>query len=352
MSKFYYILAAAAYCVLLLAPDAVHAQTLITNAREARDIDANDTWIAVLGDSFASGEGNPMIPGQPVNDWKWLDDDKCHRSIHAWPYRVFRRVAMVSRPGRHVFLSFHACSGASISKGLLGPYKPMWFDGLVSKTLEPQINALADEIRAAGRRPDVLLISAGGNDADFSEIVKDCLWLNCPGGKAGSAADVRRKIERLADHYDDLDEAIDGLGIPAHDVYLMQYPNPLRGRVRLPNGRWSESKVRAGCWALSPKRAWEWADGFVVAPLQDQVRRAAERHRWTLIDDHLEPFRRHSYCPRKPGGVNLPGVPTPSWWVSVKNFRRQWGVGAFHPNNRGHKAMTEAALVAINRDIP
>jgi len=117
----------------------------------------SDILVVGLGDSFASGEGNPDVPvrfshkrtadyglsadgialdGYPVRigSWKtigdkifiqnkarWLDQ-ACHRSLYSHQLRVALQLA-VEDPHRSVtFLGF-ACSGAEITKGLFLRYK-------------------------------------------------------------------------------------------------------------------------------------------------------------------------------------------------------------------------------------
>lgn len=121
------------------------------------DIRIEDVLIVGVGDSFASGEGNPDVPvrfsreraadyGDPAKepqlggypartgDWstigdaafiktnpRWLDQ-ACHRSLYSHQLRVALQLA-VEQPQRAVtFVSF-ACSGAEIVRGLFLRYR-------------------------------------------------------------------------------------------------------------------------------------------------------------------------------------------------------------------------------------
>ncbi len=117
----------------------------------------NDLFIVGMGDSFASGEGNPDVPvrfsqdrsadygagsiktaltGYParVGDWKvigektfieenarWLDQ-ACHRSLYSHQLRAALQLA-VEDPHRAVTFAGVACSGAEIVFGLFLRYK-------------------------------------------------------------------------------------------------------------------------------------------------------------------------------------------------------------------------------------
>lgn len=120
------------------------------------EIKVRDILIAAMGDSFASGEGNPDIPvrfsrdraadygksgsrnlsGFParIGDWKqigdrafisenarWLDQ-ACHRSLYSHQLRAALQLA-VEDPHRAVTFVGLACSGAEITAGLFLRYK-------------------------------------------------------------------------------------------------------------------------------------------------------------------------------------------------------------------------------------
>ena len=100
--------------------------------------------VVAIGDSFASGEGNPDYPAefrrfsrQPPNDWatepnypvhsldvvsaRWLDPD-CHRSLLSWPALYALRKAL-TQPNTVVQFASLACSGAEVLDGFLLPQR-------------------------------------------------------------------------------------------------------------------------------------------------------------------------------------------------------------------------------------
>ncbi len=127
---------------------------------ETKTITLKDYLIVSLGDSFASGEGSPDV---------WPDgwqDDVCHRSARSGQALFAEELEASDDRTSVTFLSF-ACSGAKISTGLLFPQSKS--DVIV----DPQIEAFAQQIYGRSY-VDALLVSAGGNDAGFSSVVKVC----------------------------------------------------------------------------------------------------------------------------------------------------------------------------------
>ncbi|KAK6753277.1 hypothetical protein RB195_012710 [Necator americanus] len=72
-------------------------------------------WMAVIGDSFASGEGNPEIPQSGDTRAKWIDR-KCHRSGKSFAAHVFSEMQKMNP---QLYLTFLACAGASVENGIL-----------------------------------------------------------------------------------------------------------------------------------------------------------------------------------------------------------------------------------------
>ena len=97
-----------------------------------------DLLIAGMGDSFASGEGNPNLPvafgdSQPLPELlsraqaercaaavpRWTDE-LCHRSLYGQQLRAALQIAIENPQASVTFLDY-SCSGASITDGILGP---------------------------------------------------------------------------------------------------------------------------------------------------------------------------------------------------------------------------------------
>lgn len=188
-----------------------------------------DVLIVSLGDSFASGEGNPDAgayyklvqnqaePGSPPESVLmpalWMDP-WCHRSAYAGPIRagmkLIRHAESVSneryRPaleaGAMTIVSF-ACSGGKLSDSLLGSYPGVQTRQDVMKerkvsdytgkdpvldtvvTMQPQIEQLHTFLSRQGSDPerrkksiDLLLLSGGGNDVLFGPLMVKMMLAN------------------------------------------------------------------------------------------------------------------------------------------------------------------------------
>lgn len=136
--------------------------------RTAVPLDVSNLLVLVLGDSYASGEGNP----RNVMSWirkggsidPYWDDDACNRSGRAAPAQAALSLEKAS-PRTSVSLVHLACSGATVAAGLLGPQTGA---GQRSSQLEQAAAVLA------GRPVDLVLLSVGGNDVGFGTILRTC----------------------------------------------------------------------------------------------------------------------------------------------------------------------------------
>lgn len=213
--------------------------------------DLQDFLVVSIGDSYASGEGNPDRPGTPegfdldVEWWKvaalplivviglpafivttaaldwgadylkrkfttlsraadaklemdpepiWLEEN-AHRSLRAGPAIAARLLEDIPVGDLVTFVSF-ARSGAEIQDGLFDPRtadgKPI--DGWIGNVGE--LDELKDLRNRIGDRPiDALVISIGGNDAGFSGRLKDMVARDNPfllliGGELGLGDDT------------------------------------------------------------------------------------------------------------------------------------------------------------------
>jgi hypothetical protein len=79
-----------------------------------------DFFIVSIGDSFASGEGNPDIPKNETKTGRaeWLSE-KCHRSKRSWPYKIYKKILNFTRNKFAVHFTYLACAGASVDGGVL-----------------------------------------------------------------------------------------------------------------------------------------------------------------------------------------------------------------------------------------
>lgn len=189
------------------------------------DIKVKDILILGLGDSFASGEGNPDVPvtlaGNAVEDnlyprrarnddggsARWLDQP-CHRSLYSYQMRAALQAALENPHGAVTYLGY-ACSGASVDRGILGPQAYVEYvsdgkgtpseqwgskdDGQLARFLREDCKVkpvqTSDGWSCPGnnfRRPvDYVFLSVGGNDIGFANLVA---WTTLRGGVSARLA--------------------------------------------------------------------------------------------------------------------------------------------------------------------
>src|SRR3954465_2330206 len=159
-------------------------------------IDAPDYVVASIGDSVASGEGNP-----DVSPRGWLER-RCHRSLRSGAALAARAVELGDRHSVVTLVPL-ACSGATVGEGLLAPY-----DGVEPNRAKGALPPQVDQLRAIDRDVDALLISVGANDVNFGPFTRFCVFVaNCPdrrfdptrpGREAPPGAPTAAEVERKA----------------------------------------------------------------------------------------------------------------------------------------------------------
>lgn len=216
------------------------AVTIDGGSRADERVRVKDVFIVGVGDSFASGEGNPDDPVQFTNkrsadygldpakrpmggyptrrgDWKNIGDGPflreaarwqsraCHRSLYSYQLRSALQLA-IEDPHRAVTFAGFACSGSEITIGLFLRYKGNEWDKNPPQL--PQLSYVSEELCAKGkstpkdytsgytqlgklpelqnmvlnkcykprRKIDLLLVSIGGNDVGFSSLVANAIF--------------------------------------------------------------------------------------------------------------------------------------------------------------------------------
>jgi hypothetical protein len=119
-------------------PEGNYTVTLIVRTQNGmadlttRTVVVKNLLIVSIGDSYASGEGNPDQPqrfdftGLFVEKGPEWEDKNCHRSANAGPAQAALEIERSDPHTSVTFLSY-ACSGATITQGLVG-----WYDGVES----------------------------------------------------------------------------------------------------------------------------------------------------------------------------------------------------------------------------
>lgn len=231
-------------------PEGLHSLKLTVRSgakvnRVAMVANVSNILMVVMGDSYASGEGNPRNVGAWLKDPSsgfrpYWDSDRCNRSVHGAPAQAALRLENSSKK-TSVTLVDVSCSGATVERGILGSQ---------FSTTKSQIEQVSTLI---GRRSvDVVSLTIGGNDVGFGSILSTCaLATNCPIARATSKplssyptvqAGVQAETAKLANSYSRINNCLtgrpcvtsDGTSIPGLDItpggkiFLSSYPDITR----------------------------------------------------------------------------------------------------------------------------
>lgn len=355
-----------------------------------------DLTIVSIGDSAASGEGNPDKPGRPKGfdpDFGWFDlippvaaytlasalydkmknvvkkelttlsrafgftldmdpkpvwlEEHAHRSLASGHARAARIIEQ-ERPGTVVtFLPFGR-SGAKINEGLINDSR-----GSADKYIGHMTEI--DEVVAniGKRRIDVLLIYIGINDIGITSTLNDLtkgdgiVWLPfAPFGDDGAhrSAALRATNEAVDDHFPksfgDLADAIHAK-LHVRHVYLCEYPTGLFDDPF--------AQPAAGCglfesdFDLDVSKADAKAIQDMAEKLNDGVKKAAAANHWFYVTNIANRFRGKGYYT--------------DFWVNRAFVQAEESLGlqgdtegTVHPNGRGHQIIGEevAAMVLKN----
>jgi len=352
----------------------------------------DDILIVALGDSYASGEGNPEIPGAPAT---WADDgapnastvqslshDGAHRSGLAGPAQAALGIERAD-PHTSVTFVFLAASGVTIRDGVLGPFEGVTVGTGDKIDLRPQLQEAA-EILGCGtgggcdRQVDIVTLSVGGNDAGFSftmgslialdgALLFDIVYGNLLEGIMVAA---ESRLETLPGLFDELDRGLEILN--PERVFITAYPSPARtvGSKGFPL---CDEIAGDLVFALEIDDVEiEHAETRVLFPLNESIEEAAATHGWTYVSAHVEEFQGHGYCGSAPyEATDYPGNPFPDLPQVVDDPATRWfrqadesnaiqrapggqfrpnqltTTGTLHPNELGHQAYKRALLNAM-----
>ena len=304
-------LAAAVLYGLLVPPSHAAAPTVRTPGSKP--------VLVAIGDSYMSGEGaSAFYPGTDG------PGDKCRRAPTAYPVRVAQRLG--------ADLTFVACSGArtiNVTPDLGLPDVP--------SELQYPDSGEGFQISALQAHPDadVVLVSLGGNDAKFSDVVSLCMGGGAPcQEKAASWYDTMRKAlqPRLRAVYAQVRATA-----PQAHVFATTYPMPFAADVT------SCPQLRIDTGEVTFLREF-------VTRLNEEIALAATASDVTTIDlSHA--LDGGGLC-RPPGSEELlhgwswrkPARLTPDPVDPVR--------GSFHPSEAGHRVIADVVLRTFAQPPP
>lgn len=295
----------------------------------ATTVTLRDLLVVSMGDSLASGEGNPDKRAGDDGPARWKDS-RCHRSALSGPARAAQRLEESDPHTSVTFLSV-ACSGAKIADvshrryGGIDPQTDFTYPAQVA-----QVAALVGPQSAHSGRPiDALLVSAGVNDLYFSNVIKRCALPSPLGRNCVRWPDRNANLAGLPASYHRLALEIRKQLPTTEKVLLNDYPAYV-----FKNG---------GCGKLRGLSKSEGAEMAKVGlKLNSAIANAVARHSSTLYDWRRLPpltaaFLPHPYC----------GDST--WFTRLEWSQRNQGDenGTAHPNGPGHRRFATSVHQAL-----
>ena len=346
-------------------------------------LDAAEAALAAAQDELADARAELQAGWQ---------NRSCHRSSLAAQVQA-ARLLEERDPRRSVTFVHLACSGATIWKGILGPYAgidpepgasdhPPQLDAMIELAL---LDAAQPEL-GMHRPVDGILLSIGGNDVNFAGIIQKCItFADCPQAPVFDAvALAARTAYCSAAPFWSRSECFDSLAPPDFDAGLgaetlflegdSSNPNP-NGLEQLP-ASYAEIHAQLASYGLGdvplhlPQYpditrdengavcGWQigddlatrqsnllgisteeltWAADEVSVPLSDTMALTAGTLGWNFVAGAADAFRHHGYCSQQ------------SWIVRLQeSFLIQgqpWGM--VHPNASGYAAWADVIATAV-----
>jgi len=344
-----------------------------------------DFLIVSLGDSYASGEGNPDVPQIPSVVFPFLEqqvdwvDDRCHRSFWGGPTQAAQRLELADPKTSVTYLSF-ACSGAtiatetfrngnaldpyervgvSVGTGVLGNYAGILPPGNppdFSNRVPSQIEQLRQAIGT--RSVDAVMMSAGGNDVGFGPVAATCVLYgpNCPdvlvSPPVGTVKIPLRDrfaadVATLPAKYAALAQSLTQLGIPPQRVYITEYPDPTTAIDGNLCASILEDILPGGASISGAEVSWARTD--VLRGLNNAVAAAAAAHGWKHVGGIETAFVGHGYCSsdgwiRRAADSTVLQGPYPALF-------NESTTGTLHPTAQGHAIYRERLFAALQADL-
>ncbi len=296
------------------------------SVRATTTVQVKDVLIVSIGDSFASGEGNPVVPGLyflKSPQWGYSPDPAmnrenalAHRSTISGPGQFALQLQQANPHEAVTFVSV-ASSGATVAKGLLGPMTSVGDSSV-------QLPAQLDEVRKiiGSRHIDALTVSIGGNDLGFTSTLTHLIEHTASGypSLATTRASLASGLKALPATYAALGSAIQGLA--PSQVLITEYPDISRDQT----GAVATILGPLDATLISKSDA-QFASAEVIAPLDAAVAAAARANHWTYVTNISADFATHGY-------------PSTDSWVRTfgQSLRTEESRdGTFHPNLAGNQ---------------
>lgn len=315
----------------------LYASYKVDNAFKTARFLASNTNISsqieylALGESYISGEG--AFNYQAGTD---TTDNHCHLSLVSYPYLIGRDLG---------FNSYHsvACSGAKIkditntsipygSRPQTSGKEDVVFDDEIYNNFLPGYRAQIEFV--VRYRPQAIMVSIGGNDIGFSDIVQRCILST---GPCYSTYEDRLELVRLINNqvfrnlvftYQSLKAA----GATDVRIYVIGYP-----QIAKPDGDCAVN-VRLNNDELTFGQQ-------LIAYLDLVIKKAADKAGVYYVDTQ-DALDGHRLCEAGPGSVAVNGLTAGTDLVGTPFFSGPIGNESYHPNELGHQLLKNKILAA------
>lgn len=307
---------------------------------------SGEPYFLVLGDSYTSGEGaQAYLKGTNSTQAEpTRGDNQCRQAPTAWPW-LLAEAHPGDVPDR---LLFEACSGAVAEN--IASTRDVTFDdrssGRVGGTAE--IDLAERDIRDRGLQPPTFIVlGVGGNDAGFSRLGTACLgpgdcselasaFVRSPEPDTGQLDADDLAASALEDISDDLHRAYQEVTdkFPKTPVVVTAYPRPVA--------------VGNPCPAVLFDGDERLFINEFVSALNTLIEAEAGEFGFSYLGDLQGSLERQhlQLCDPDGGGqsgLNFIGLNPKVGTTKDYLDPQTWNHNSFHPNERGHRAMADAA---------
>ncbi|MDQ1358277.1 MAG: trimeric autotransporter adhesin, partial [Acidimicrobiaceae bacterium] len=302
-------------------------------ARQSGDTNCDGkVRIAILGDSFISGEGAfpPYEPGTADYSPNFYDGvpriavNLCHRAATSWALR--KGIDLATSPSDVLFA---ACSGAVTDDVVSNGQYPR---GNPTIGWQAQLKEL--ESFEHGGPVDVVFISIGGNNAGFADIITDCqlhACLSLDGGawKQRRLDKIDAELPAIASTYASI-RSVAKMSNDTAEVYAVNYPDPINSPTPV------SCPTRLG--AINGAEQ-QWLHYEFIPRLNGGLVLAAQAAGVHLLDVQ-DALINDNICQGGANGI-VSGNDTPIHGVGPL------GDESFHPSVEGHSLMLDAVQAQL-----